>query len=257
MSWATKLRRGEGPFWGRAKRIARGVLSFHIPVAGPTRPLFGLLYRLHVCGRESAIWALRFLWYEPLFRSQCAAIGGRFQMEALPYIAGQGRIIIGKGVRFSGKPSFSFATRSRQLPELRIGDESFIGHQCAFSVGESIQIGAHCLLAGGVRVMDMDGHPLDAEERRAGRPTPPEAIRPVRIGDDVWIGGEARILKGVTIGDRSIVAAASVVTHDVPPDVVVAGNPARVVKQLVPGEDARMPCADLNGSRVANGMGSR
>ena len=57
------------------------------------------------------------------------------------------------------------------------------------------------------------------------------------IGDDVWIGNcGALILKGVTIGDRAIVAARSVVTKDVPPDCVVAGNPARVVKQLAPTE---------------------
>lgn len=88
------------------------------------------------------------------------------------------------------------------------------------------------LVASGVQVFDMDGHPLDAEARRAGEPTPAEAIAPVVIGDDVWIGNGSLILKGVTIGDRAIVAARSVVTKDVPADAVVAGNPARVVKVL-------------------------
>ena len=54
----------------------------------------------------------------------------------------------------------------------------------------------------------------------------------MRIGDDVWIGGGSLILKGVSIGDRAIIAARSVVTKDVPADTVVAGNPARIVKQL-------------------------
>jgi maltose O-acetyltransferase len=53
------------------------------------------------------------------------------------------------------------------------------------------------------------------------------------IGDDVWVGNGAMILKGVTIGDRAVVAARAVVTKDVPPDTVVAGNPARVVKTLL------------------------
>jgi maltose O-acetyltransferase len=57
-------------------------------------------------------------------------------------------------------------------------------------------------------------------------------VRPVRIGDDVWIGTGAVILKGVTIGARAIVGAGAVVNRDVPPDVIVAGNPARVVKNL-------------------------
>jgi len=88
------------------------------------------------------------------------------------------------------------------------------------------------LLATGVRVFDFDGHPLDAERRRRYEPTPAEGIRPVIIGDDVWIGTGAIILKGVTIGDRAIVGAGAVVAKDVPADVVVAGNPARLVKHL-------------------------
>jgi acetyltransferase-like isoleucine patch superfamily enzyme len=238
MSWLNKLRRGEGPFWGRAKRFARAVLGSHIPVAGPTRVLFGLFYRLHVFVRELWIWGLRFFWFEPLFRSQCESIGAGFQMEQLPYLNGDGRIRIGANVRFSGKPSINFSARSGVKPEFTIGDGTFIGHRCSFSIGRSITIGKHCLFAGGVGVLDMDGHPIDATERREGKPTPPEAIREIRIGDDVWIGTGATILKGVTIGDRSIVASSSVVTHDVPPDVIVAGNPARIVKQLSGSQEA-------------------
>jgi acetyltransferase-like isoleucine patch superfamily enzyme len=82
-----------------------------------------------------------------------------------------------------------------------------------------------------VSVGDYDGHPIDPVLRRFSS-APPEEIRPVMIGDDVWIGRHATILKGVTIGDRSIVGAGAVVTRSVPPDVVVAGNPARVVRSL-------------------------
>jgi acetyltransferase-like isoleucine patch superfamily enzyme len=232
MSWIAKLRRGEGRFWGSLKWLARKCLSFHIPVVGLTRPLFKALYGLHVAVREFLLWALRFFWYEPLFRSQCETVGEGFRMEALPYLQGKGKIALGRGVRLSGKPAFAFSSRSGQAPELVVGDGTFIGHQCAFHVASSIRIGSHCLLAGGVRVYDMDGHPLDADRRRAGEPTPPEGIAPVAIGDDVWIGAGSLVLKGVTISDRVVVAAGSVVTKDVPPDVVVAGNPARIVKHL-------------------------
>lgn len=233
MSLAAKIRKGEGPFWGTLKWLARKVLTFHMPVVPVlTRPLFGLLYRLHVAVREGTLWALRFFWYEPLFRSQCVAVGEGFQMEHLPYLTGSGRIVIGNRVRFGGKPSIGFSNRVHAAPELQIGDGTFIGHVCSFNVAESIRIGRHCLLAESVRISDFDGHPVDATRRRAGEPTPPEAVHPVVIEDDVWIGAGSIILKGVTIGSRSIVGAASVVTRDVPPDVVVAGNPARVVKQL-------------------------
>ncbi|MFL5342202.1 MAG: acyltransferase [Gemmataceae bacterium] len=238
MNWSAKLRRGSGPIWGPLKRAARVVLTFHVPAEGPARYLFGTLYRFHVVMREAAIWAARFFWFEPLFRSQCASVGAEFQMESLPYLLGCGRIHIGRRVRFSGKPSICFSPRAARPPELTIGDGTFVGHQCAFNVGRSIRIGSNCLLAGGVRLFDMDGHPLDAAKRRAGEPTPAEGIRPVVIGDDVWIGTGAIILKGVTIGDRSIVAASAVVTRSVPADVVVAGNPARVVKALAPKVEA-------------------
>ncbi|HUR53679.1 MAG TPA: DapH/DapD/GlmU-related protein [Gemmataceae bacterium] len=233
MSIGAKLRRGEGPFWGRAKRAAKAVLTFHLPVNGLTRPVFRAAYRLHVAARESWIWARRFFWNEPLFRSQCESVGAGLQMEELPYITGTGRIVIGAGVRLSGKPSVAFGRPGPAgSPELVIGDGTFVGHGCGFNAGRSIRIGRHCLFAGGVQVFDMDGHPLDAARRRAGEPSPPEAIAPVVIGDDVWVGNGALILKGVTVGDRAVVAAHAVVTRDVPADAVVAGSPARVVRMI-------------------------
>ena len=71
-------------------------------------------------------------------------------------------------------------------------------------------------------------HPLDATDRNTGA----EWAEPVNIGDSVWIGGGATILPGVSVGDRSVVGAGSVVTRDVPADVLVAGNPARIIKKL-------------------------
>jgi acetyltransferase-like isoleucine patch superfamily enzyme len=110
---------------------------------------------------------------------------------------------------------------------------------------ERIEIGAYCLISWNVGIADSDFHPIDAAQRRIDamalaplykdRPPRPEIrTRPVIIKDNVWIGMNAVILKGVTIGENSIVAAGAVVSKDVPPNVVVAGNPAVVVKQLTP-----------------------
>ncbi len=90
-----------------------------------------------------------------------------------------------------------------------------------------ITFGEHCLLGPGVHAYTAT-HPLDAEERAAGL----EMGDPVTGGDHVWIGGRAVLTPGVTVGDRAVVAAGAVVTDDVPSDVVVAGNPATVVKEL-------------------------
>ena len=234
MGLMTSLRRGEGPFWGSLKWMIKKTLRFHLPVFWATRWLFAALYWLHVLVREAWIRAARFFWYEPLFRSQCAAVGDGFQMEQLPYIHGSGRIVLGDNVVFGGMPAFVFGNRGEQTPQIAIGNGTFIGHHVSFSCMASIRVGDHVLVAAGVQVSDYDGHPVDAQRRRAGEPTPPEGVRPVVIEDDAWIGANALILKGVTVGARSVVGAGAVVTRDVPPDTVVAGNPARVVKKLVP-----------------------
>ncbi len=91
--------------------------------------------------------------------------------------------------------------------EVRIGDNAFIG--------PNVSIYTAC-------------HPLDAHTRNTGV----EWAEPVTIGDNVWIGGNATIVPGVTIGDNVVVAAGAVVTKDVPSNVVVGGNPARVIRRL-------------------------
>lgn len=216
-----------------AKCFARKLLRWHLPVGGVTRPLFHSLYHFHVLVRAAIGWSLRFFWYEPLFRSQCRTIGGRFRMEQLPYLVGRGEIVVGSGVHFSGKPSFAFSARYSPNPKLFIGNGSFLGHNCALTIAHEVRIGDNCLIAGDVRITDFDGHPLCAQQRRAGATfTPETTLLPVIIGDDVWIGHGAIVLKGVKLGDRSIIGASAVVTRDVPADTIVAGNPARVVKSL-------------------------
>src|SRR5207302_7854179 len=156
----------------------------------------------------------------------------RLEMEKLPYITGGGRIVVGSDVRLSGKSSIGFGTKWHETPELFIGSHTFIGHNCSFLVAKSITIGEHCLLASGIRIADFDGHPIDAGQRRRNEPYSAESIKPVRIGNDVWIGAGCYVMKGVRIGDRSIIGAGSVVTTDIPNDVVAAGNPARIIKSL-------------------------
>ncbi len=116
-----------------------------------------------------------------------------------------------------------------------VGDDTLLVG-AVFMAAESITIGARCVISYNVTIADSDFHPLDVTSRRrdavANAPhgdrsqRPPLVSRPVVIGDDVWIGIGAIILKGVGIGDGSFVAPGSVVTHDVPPGVRVAGNPA-------------------------------
>jgi acetyltransferase-like isoleucine patch superfamily enzyme len=221
------------PLWYRCiKRFLLTVLTWHLPVNRSTRWLAWVGYYLHVTVANAVRWALRFCWFEPLFRSQCTSVGRRLRMEQLPFITGVGTIILGDDVELSGKSSIAFSNRIQRRPAIIIGSHTFLGHNCTLNVGAEIYIGEYCLIAGGVRIADFDGHPIVAAERRAHLPTPPDQIRPIRIGDDVWIGAGAIILKGVSIGDRSIIGAGAVVSKNVPSDTVVAGNPARIVKEL-------------------------
>lgn len=212
------------------RSTAKRALSLHVPVGRVGKPLFASLYRLHVVARESIGWATRFIWYEPLFRSQCERIGSGFSMEQLPYLLGRGELRIGNDVRLSGKPSIQFSSRYVSRPRLQIGDGCFVGHNVAITIGDSVEIGNHCLIAGGVRISDFDGHPMDAMKRRDDLPADRDQVQPVMLGNDVWIGHSAVILKGVRIGDRAIVGARAVVTRDVPADATVVGNPARVIR---------------------------
>ena len=248
MSVVSRIKEGQGPVYSQLKRAIRGTLSFHLPAGGIARPLWRGLYATHVAVREGWIWGRRFFWNEPLFRSQCQRVGSRFWMEELPYIQGRGRIVIGERVRLSGKPHFAFCNRHLDAPELYIGDGTFLGHLCDLRIARSIRIGSHCLIAGGVTIADYDGHPLDASARRNGAPSPLAAVRPVTIGDDVWIGHGAAILKGVAIGDRAVIGAHAVVTRDVPDDCLVAGNPARVLRILTADERAAAPDRLLAGT---------
>jgi len=125
---------------------------------------------------------------------------------------------------------------------LEIGHHVVIGRQTRIWASLDIRIGNYVKIAHAVDIHDSDSHPLDARMRRQDaeafceRREPPDVYRveaaPVRIEDCAWICFKASILKGVTIGRGAIVAAGAVVTKDVAPYTMVAGNPARFVKRL-------------------------
>jgi maltose O-acetyltransferase len=111
--------------------------------------------------------------------------------------------------------------------QITVGDDFFANFGCVFLDVCSIEFGDRCLLGPSVHVYTAT-HPLDAKTRAERR----EYGKPVAVGDDVWIGGQAVLNPGVEVGDRSVVASGAVVTRDVPEGVVVQGNPAEVVKEL-------------------------
>jgi len=169
----------------------------------------------------------------PYFRARCRRTGRGLRTGVhLHFIEGVGDIVLGDCVRVDGKCAFGFAARFADRPKLCIGDYTSIGHNVTFVVGRSIEIGRHCHIAAGTRIFDSSGHPIDPAKRLANLPPDPEDVRPVSIGDNVWIGANCTIFPGVRIGTGAVVATASVVTADVPPNTLVAGYPARRIAAL-------------------------
>lgn len=110
---------------------------------------------------------------------------------------------------------------------IHVGDSFFANFDCVILDVCEVKFGENCMLAPGVHIYTAT-HPVNPYERIKG----PEYGKPVTIGDNAWIGGGAIINPGVTIGDNVVVASGAVVTKDVPSNVVVGGNPARVLKEI-------------------------
>jgi acetyltransferase-like isoleucine patch superfamily enzyme len=144
---------------------------------------------------------------------------------------------IGRGASTYLGTMFDVGPRGR----VRLGEYALV-HGARIICDAEVEIGAYALISWNVVLMDTYRVPLDPTRRRrelrraAGRRPRRldggEVARPVRVGRNVWIGFDACVLPGVTIGEGAVVGARSVVAADVPPFTVVAGNPARVVRQL-------------------------
>jgi acetyltransferase-like isoleucine patch superfamily enzyme len=137
----------------------------------------------------------------------------------------------------------------KENASFRVGDRTFIGASI-FSCAEKIQIGDDVLIAFGVVIADHDSHALDFAHRRndvclwheGKKDWTHVKTAPVIVGDKAWIGMNALILEGVTVGEGAVVGAGAVVTRDVPRWTLVAGNPARVVRALDSRESAEQAC---------------
>ena len=108
-----------------------------------------------------------------------------------------------------------------------IGENFYANFDCIILDVAEVHIGKNCLLGPRVCIFT-PCHPIDAQVRNIGI----ESAKPITIGDNVWIGGAAVINPGVTIGNNVVIGSGSVVTHDIPDNVVAAGNPCRVIRSI-------------------------
>ena len=151
-------------------------------------------------------------------------------------IYGHGDIQIGENVRINSKESanpglgaYPKTVFSVQNGHLVIGNNVGISN-VAITCTNKVVIGDNVLLGGGVKIYDTDFHSLNYEKRGNGTLIDVPKSKPIIINSNAFIGANSIILKGVTIGNRSIIGAGSVVTRDVPDDEIWAGNPAKKVR---------------------------
>jgi acetyltransferase-like isoleucine patch superfamily enzyme len=199
--------------------------------------------------RACRVFGAPFAWAsEQAKRARCeAGPATRFFPPSRVENYGRGRSVIrvGAGCHVHGR-LLVFARSG----EIAIGDHCFIGEGTEIWSGASVRIGSRVFVAHGVNIHDTSSHSRSARLRHIqfARREDPEFERamreirtaPVVIGDDAWIGFNAVVLKGVTVGRGAIVGAASVVTEDVPDFAIVAGNPARRIAGQHDGMLARL-----------------
>ncbi|MCB1614471.1 MAG: acyltransferase, partial [Pseudomonadales bacterium] len=176
-------------------------------------------------------------WYTEYFiRPQFASLGKHHA-----FIAPWHTIVSGENIHMGEMPTvvadpdnkvrIGVWGREQGKGTIVIGDTVMISPGTRISACDEIRIGHGVMMANSVYITDSDWHTIYDRMNRS-----PD-YRPVVIADNVWLGDRSTVLKGVTIGENSVVAACAVVTRDVPPNVVVAGNPAKVVKQLDPNAE--------------------
>jgi len=144
-------------------------------------------------------------------------------------------VSIGSNITLLGcsdkKTRLTVWSEKKNVDGIIIGDHVLISPGVRISAANSIKIGDSCMLASNAYITDSDWHGI------YDRSQPPGKTSRVILKENVWIGDSAIVCKGVTIGENSIIGAGSVVTCDIPPNVIAAGNPAKTIKRLDPDKE--------------------
>jgi len=225
----SRIRIRETPFYDGLYRFAkrvRGIEVLYVP------GWHDALYH----ERSFRINAWRTFWrviyYQPMFRSRCARCGSNLHIyhsgQGLPYIAGDLEIVIGDGVSFYDRSTLVGLTVGER-PRIVIGDNTDISQPITIIAGNEVHIGSNCLI-GCSMISDNPGHNLVYDHRfqKLDR----AKIGRIQIGDYVWAALQSVIAGNVSVGFGAVIGARTVVTKDVPPFCVVAGNPMRIVKKM-------------------------
>lgn len=160
----------------------------------------------------------------PFWRLQGMQIGRGITLPRL-HANWPHQVALGDGCTLEPGVIFKFDAICVPGPNIVFGAHCFIGAGCEFNIRRGLRVGAHSLLAAGSRFIDHD-HDITPGKLIGHEPGPES---PIVLGESVWVGANAVVLKGVNIGDGAVIAAGAVVTHDVPAQEIWAGVPARKI----------------------------
>jgi acetyltransferase-like isoleucine patch superfamily enzyme len=212
------------------KQRPSGPAALPLPPRTGPRPLRGgplAFWRFaqanHMLGRGYLTLLVRWLWLKLRWRGRLVTDGLCFVGPGVKFEIGpQARVTLGR---------WSWIGHGCKLRvhegELSIGAKTVLGQECTISTYQHISIGRECIVADRVMMIDFDHGMVEVE-----RPIRDQGIykRDVEIGHNVWIGYGACVLRGVTVGDNSVIGTSSVVTDDVPANAVVGGIPAKLIR---------------------------
>jgi acetyltransferase-like isoleucine patch superfamily enzyme len=193
------------------------------PLHGGPLALLRFMRANHMLSRSYAILLARYVMLKLRYR-------GRLQTDGICFICPRVKLEIGRNatLRIGRWAWIGHASKIRvHEGEVSIGAKTVIGQECTISAFQHVSIGRECIIADRVMLIDFDHGVTEVE-----RPIRVQGIykRDVRVGHNVWIGYGACILRGVSVGDNSIIGTSSVVTKQVPANAVIAGSPARVIR---------------------------
>jgi len=193
------------------------------PLAGGPLAFWRFARANHMLSRGYALLIVRWLWLKLRWR-------GRLRTDGLCFVGPGVKFEIGRNASVTlGRWSWiGHGCKVRvHEGELSIGAKSVLGQECTLSVYQHVSIGRECIIADRVMMIDFDHGMVESE-----RPIREQGIykRNVDIGHNVWIGYGACVLRGVAVGDNSVIGTSSVVTGDVPANTVVGGIPAKVIR---------------------------
>lgn len=197
------------------------------------RLLFTPLLYIHITLSRSLRSLLVFFYWKPLFLQYLESKPSCFILHnTMPFVLHNPIISIGEYCNWDGNQAVIIARTSPTMrPKLTIGNHVFIGFDVEFNISNEIVIGDRCMIAHGCCFRGFSGHSI-SPQHRFHENDKKDLNRSIILGENVWLCEAVKIMPGVSIGDNSVIATGSIVTKDIPANVLAGGIPAKILKHL-------------------------